>query len=131
MGDIKNQALFSVIFEDGTQFAGGNSYYEPKWKEIPDKTIKHAFFLLPDGNFFILHDYEKYLYLVEGAFDANGKNKGKLKIENLYFMGLRNGLVDSYRTTMSAKGIDRYKVGDITKRQYKWEEIKNKYTGWK
>ena len=122
--------LFIAILKSGKQYIGSNDYFNPKWKNIQEK-VERVFFRLPDDNFFVLHDYEKYLYLVEGIKDLNGINKGILKIENLYFMGLKNGIVDSYRITMFEKGNQRYKIGDITKRQYKWEKIKNKYIGWK
>jgi len=50
-----------------------------------------------------MHSYKKYIYLVEGTQDLTGQNRGKLRVEYLYFMGLRNGIVDSYRITMFDK----------------------------
>jgi hypothetical protein len=126
----KSSPLFIAILKSGKQYCGGKNYNNPEWKEI-DEPISKVFFRLPDGNFLIMDGYEKYLYLIEGVFDINGINKGKLRIEYLYFMGLKNGMVDSYRVTMLNKKNERYQIGDITKRQYKWEEIKNKYKGWK
>ena len=126
----KSYPLFIAILKSGKQYYGGLDYFNPKWKEIDEKVNK-VFFRLPDNNYLIMDNYEKYLYLIEGAYDISGKNKGKLKVENLYFMGLRNEIVDSYRITMFVRKNDRYKVGDITKRQYEWQKIKNKYKGWK
>ena len=39
MSDIQYQArpLFTIIFEDESFFAGGTSYFETKWREIPKK----------------------------------------------------------------------------------------------
>lgn len=126
----KSYPLFIAVLKSGKQYCGGLDYSEPKWKEINEE-IDKVFFKLPDNNFLIMSNYEKYLYLVEGAFDLNGKRRGQLRVENLYFMGLKNNMVDSYRVTMFNKDNNRYKAGDITKRQYRWEEIKNKYTGWR
>ncbi|KKM97597.1 hypothetical protein LCGC14_1166390 [marine sediment metagenome] len=133
----KSSPLFIAILESGKQYIGGNNYSNPKWKEINEKVIK-IFFRLPDENLFVLHNYEKYLYLIEGSKDflvdirlKDVKEKTKSKVENIYFMGLKNGIVDSYRVSIFKKSNDRYKIGDITKRQYKWEDIQNKYTGWK
>jgi len=122
--------LFIAYLKSGKQYIGNNDYLDPKWKDIIGEVDK-VFFRLPDGNFFVMHSYKKYIYLVEGTQDLTGQNRGKLRVEYLYFMGLRNGIVDSYRITMFDKRKDRYKIGDITKRQYKWEEMKNKYIGWK
>lgn len=128
----KSNPLFVAIAKSGKRFIGSENYFKPNWKEIPDEeTIDKVFYRLPDNNYLTLHNYEKYLYLVEGTKDANGKNRGILKIRNLYFMALRNGIVDSYRISIFRNKQDRYKIGDLTKRQYKWEDIKNKYTGWK
>ena len=127
---LKSNPLFIAYLKSGKQYIGNSHYFDPKWKDIQEK-VDRVFFRLPDGNLFVLHSYEKYLFLVEGVKDLTGKNRGKLRVEYLYFMGLRKGIVDSYRVTMFEKANQRYKIGDITKRQYNWEEIKNKYTGWK
>ncbi len=126
----KSSPLFIAILKSGKQYCGGKDYNNPEWKDI-DEPVSKVFFRLPDENYLIMDNYEKYLYLIEGAFDINGINKGKLRIENLYFMGLKNGIVDSYRVTIFNKANERYKSGDITKRQFLWKDIKNKYKGWK
>lgn len=125
----KSYPLFIAVLKSGRQYYGGLDYYNPKWKEINEE-IDKVFFKLPDNNFLIMSNYEKYLYLIEGTIDLNGERRGQLRVENLYFMGLRNNVVDSYRVTIFARENNRYKMGDITKRQYKWGEIKNKYKGW-
>lgn len=133
----KSSPLFIAILKSGNQYCGGKDYNNPEWKDIDEKVSK-VFFRLPDGNFLIMDGYEKYLYQIEGTKDWLKVDKNEIKIlnnkprvENLYFMGLRNGIVDSYRVTIFNKKNERYKTGDITKRQFLWKDIENKYRGWK
>ena len=70
MGDSnKNQALFSVIFEDDTVFYGGDNYKETKWLSIPNQKIKRIFYRLPDGNYLSLSGYDSYFHMVEVTQD--------------------------------------------------------------
>lgn len=61
----KINPLFSVVFEDGSYFVGGENYHQTKWREIPNKNIKRIFYRLPDGIHLELHGYEKYFHMIE------------------------------------------------------------------
>lgn len=133
MSDKKNQALYSVIFDDGTKFLGGSSYSETKWTEIPEnKKIKRIFYRLPGGDYLTLAGYEQYYHMVEGLKNIAriGRKKMNLfflnqskplnqgiKVEYAYIMGKKSEYVVSYRISLiGSKEGNRYKLGDITKR---------------
>jgi len=128
MGDNKNQAqlpLFTVIFEDGSNFIGGTSYFETKWMEIPNKKIKRIFYKLPTDDYIRLDGYEKYFHMIEVTKDwaRIGKNKveiiknlNKPKLEYDYIMGKLKDKVISYRIVLSNKKNDKFRIGDITMR---------------
>lgn len=118
MGDKKYQALYSVIFEDNEVFKGG-SYSDTKWLDIPNKKIKRIFYSLPDGNYLLLKNYDKYYHMIEAIIDINGKEKGKTKLQYAYIMGKRKGLVTSYRITLFENQNSKYKIGDIVRRTFK------------
>jgi len=116
MSDKLNQAqfpLFTVIFEDGSQFVGGTSYFETKWMEIPLKKIKRIFYKLPTNDYICLDGYENYYHMVEATKDwmRIGGKKGieKLsnapKIEYAYIMGKLEDKVISYRIILSTKFV--------------------------
>ena len=138
MGDMENQALYYIIFEDST-FVGGNDYYQTKWLEIPNKKIKRIFYRLPDGNHLCLSGYDEYYHMIEATQDITGKNRGKTNIEYAYIMGKRGRVVTSYRITLLNKlschsGDSRYKLGDIVRRDFDIDHKKIKGLnpkGWK
>jgi len=117
---VRNKnTLFSVFFEDSSHFIGGESYLKTKWLDIPkNKKIKHIFYRLPDGNHLCLKGYDKFFHMVEKCQDLTGKNKGKARIEYAYIMGLKDNKVTSYRITLFTKNNDRYKLGDIVRREF-------------
>ncbi len=117
MSDIKNQALYYIIFEDNSKFYGGN-IHNTKWLKIPNKKIKRLFYNLPDGNCLCFDKYEKYFHMIEAVKDLNGKNRGKQIIEYAYIMGKRNNTVVSYRITLFNKPNNKYKIGDIVRREF-------------
>lgn len=142
MSEKKTHALYSVIFEDNTNFQGGNSYFETKWKDLPNKKIKRIFVRLPGGDFLTLASYDKYFYMVESTKDwarINVKNNTSEKInqntpklEYFYIMGKKDNLIVSYRISLKvSKDGDRYKLGDITKRIYTTDSIKIQQWGLK
>lgn len=134
MSDIKNQALFLVIFEDGGKFIGGKNYFDTKWKEIPNKRISKIFYRLPDGNYLFLNGYDKYYHMIEAIIDINGREQGKTKIQYAYIMGQKRNKVTSYRITLYNKPNDRYKMGDILRREFLETDEKIKglnIIGWK
>ena len=127
MSDKKNQALYSVIFSDETDFKGGDDYFNTKWLDIPDKKIKRIFYRLPGGDYLALAGYEKYYHMIEGLKDwarvskRTGKIKktnGKTQLQYAYIIGKIQDKVVSYRITLFNNSNDRYRIGDITKRIY-------------
>ena len=115
---MKNQALYSVIFEDGSNFQGGNSYFETNWLNIPNKKIKRIFYRLPDGNHLCLREYDNYCHMIEATKNITGKTKGITKIEYAYIMGRKGNKVTSYRITLFNGLNNRYKLGDIIRREF-------------
>ena len=136
---MDKQVLFQVVFTDGTNFLGGNSYFETKWKEIPDKSIKQISFSLPDNNIIVLHDYESYNHIVEVTQDVyagskNSQNLGRVMPRFQYFMGRQGDKVLSYRVSLyQPKKESKYKLGDLTRRVYSYGTEYNGQvtTGWK
>jgi hypothetical protein len=125
MSDKKNHALFSIIFEDGSYYSGGDNYFNTKWKNIPDKPIKRIFYRLPGGDYLTLSGYEAYYHMIEGTKDwmkVSSKKAEKLsnqtRIEYAYIMGKVGNKVRSYRITLLNRPNGRYKLGDILKREF-------------
>ena len=144
MSDKKNQALYSIVFDDDTNFLGGTSHFETKWLEIPDKKIKRIFYRLPGGDYLTLAGYDKYYHMIEGVKNIArvGKSNAKksplnkaTRVEYAYIMGKQGKHVVSYRISLiSSKENNRYKLGDITKRVFETkDEIISKLhpQGWK
>ena len=117
MGDINIKPLYTVIFEDGSHFIGGTSYFNTKWLEIPLKSIKRIFYKLPTGDCICLEG-EKYFRMSEALKDITGKEKGIVKLQYDYIMVKRNNKVISYRITLLNKTNERYKSGDLTIREF-------------
>ena len=119
-------SLYQVIFVDGTVFNGGKSHFLTLWDEIPQKTIKRIFYKLPDNNYICLGGYEKYFHMIEATKDwmRMGGKKGmerlsnEPRIEYAYVMGKKGNTVTSYRITLFHKKDDRYKIGDIVRRDF-------------
>jgi len=123
--EILNHALFSVQFEDGTMFEGGTEFTDTKWMQIPNKKIKKLFYKLPDDNYLCLCDYQNYFHMIEATKDwmkVGGGKASKLnskpRIEYAYVMGKRGNIVTSYRITLFYKKNDKYKIGDIVRREF-------------
>ena len=122
--------LYRVRFDDGSIFEGGNTYKETKWLEIPDKKIKAISFYLPDGNILTLRNYEEYNHIIEATQDVYKSNKFTIRYQ--YLMGKKENKVISYRITLFQSQDSRYKIGDITRREYEYgKEYNGKATsGW-
>jgi len=115
------QGLYKVFFKDGEEFNGG-SLEDTRWSDMPDgKEISRLEYLLPDGNILVLQNYERYCHIVEVVKDFIGGNG--LKIENIYVIGEKNGVADSYRITLHAPTGERYQARDITSRSSPVDKI--------
>lgn len=123
--------FFKVWFTDSTTFISNGNYKKPNWTNIPNKQIKAIAFTLPDGNFITLQNYEKFNHFCEATQDIYGSNKFTLRYQ--YIMGMKKDKVTSYRITLFQGNNNRYKLGDITRREYEFgKEYNNKPTkGWK
>jgi len=124
--------LYRVRFKDGSVFDGGDDYKKTKWLEIPDdKEIQYVSFILPDGNLLILKDYEQFNHIVEATQDVYGSTKFIIRYQ--YLMAKKRNKVISYRITLFEDKDSRFKIGDITRREYEWgKEYSGKpTTGWK
>jgi hypothetical protein len=123
--------LYQVQFTNGKIFNGGDSYKVTNWKEMPDLEIKSIAFLLPDGNLLVLKDYEEYNHIVEATQDVYGSTKFTLRYQ--YLMGRKNNKVTSYRIVLFETKDSKFKIGDITRREYEYgKEYSGSGTkGWK
>jgi len=93
----KKPSLFTIIFEDGSNFKGGKSYYDTKWTEIPYRKIKRVLYRLPGGDYLCLDHYDNYFHMIEATTDLNGENKGKTNIQYAYLMGKKGTNVIVYQ----------------------------------
>ena len=120
MTDNKNHGqfpLFTIIFQDGSNFVGGNNYFETKWLNIPiKKAIKRIFYRLPNNDYLCLSGYDSYFRMSEACKDLTGKNKGKIRLQYDYIMGKKENKITCYRITLYKGKDSRYKIGDITTR---------------
>ena len=96
------------------------------------KAIKQISFRLPDGNWLTLKDYDEYNHIIEATRDFYGK-KIISSIRFQYLMGRVENKVVSYRIVLFQSIDSKYKIGDITRREYEWgKEYSGKSTqGWK
>lgn len=123
--------LYQVQFEDGSSYNGGDSYKETLWNKMPEKPIKQIAFHLPDGNLLVMRGYDEFNHIVEATQDVYNSTKFTLRYQ--YLMGRLGDKVISYRITLFEGKDSRYRMGDVTRREYKWgKEYSNKPTkGWK
>jgi len=126
---MEQQPLFSILFKDGTNYSGGINYFDTKWMGIPNKPIKSIFYKLPHGEYLCLSGADQYFHMVEATQDwmricknnATALND-KPKIEYAYIMAKYGQKVISYRITLVSKKNDKYKLGDITFREFDIED---------
>ncbi len=117
--------LYKIIFKDSSVYLGGQSLYKSLWSDIPDKEIKRLEYRLTDGSFLGLEGFEEYSCFVEVTKKMYGPKGTKLgdKLENIYIMGLKKGIVTSYRISLKGeRGQTKYIQGDMTRREYKLGE---------
>ena len=115
----QKKPLFTVIFKDNSYYEGNDSYFNTGWLGIlPNKSIKRIFYKLPNDDYICLNDYDKFFHMVEATNDLNGKQKGKTIIRYAYIMGKKEDKVTCYRITLHEGKDSRYKIGDITIRNF-------------
>lgn len=110
----ESRRLFKINYSDGTTYVGG-TIETPNWRICPDKNVTSLSLLLPYGDSICLFNYERYNFFI-GAIKAF--NEKSLKIAHMFGLGCTGDIVTSYRITLSTGKSDRYKVGDITVRQF-------------
>ena len=122
---MEKQPIFQVVFEDDSVFKGGTEFTDTKWLQIPNKKIKRVFYKLPDDNFLCLSGYENYFHMCEATQDwmrMTGNKSTRLnvkpRIEYAYIMGRKNDIVTSYRITLFHEKNNKYKIGDIVRREF-------------
>ena len=111
--------IFKVTFTDNTIYEGGNSVYNSLWDQIPDKEIACLEYFLSNGSKLVLERFEKYGHVIEATKNVYGPPGTDLKpkLHNIYVMGLKNGIVKSFRIALIGNsGNDKYHQGDITQR---------------
>ena len=93
---------------------------DSKWNDIPDKGIVCLEYFISDNASIVLKDFDEYNHLIEATKALYGP-KGtdfKSKLHNIYIMGKKGNKVISYRIALLGdKSSDRYRQGDITKRE--------------
>ena len=112
------EQIYKVVFEDGSEYIGGNLNY-PGWNKCSnEKRIKALELNLPNRkDKIILEGYEMYNFFI-GA--RKPLSKGKITICHMYGLGHRRGIVTSYRITLVSDRTEKHKVGDVTVRKFPW-----------
>lgn len=126
--------LYKIVFKDNAIYKGGDSLMDSKWRGIPeDKEIASLIYSLPDGNLITLRDYEAYNHLIEATQNIYGSACTRQVIRAIYLMGLKGNIVTSYRISLFEEKNSKYKLGDITRREYiLGKEFRGQPTsGWK
>lgn len=129
--------IFKITFQDGTIFNGGNSILDSKWKDIPSKDILCLEFFLSENESFKLRNYESYNFFIEATKAVHGPagTDKRLKLHNIYLMGLVKNKVVSHRYSLidGTPGTDKYRIGDKTRRELPLgKEFRGQPTrGWK
>lgn len=100
-----NKPLFQIVFEDNTIFNGG-SYQETKWKEIPPKKIRTLFYLLPNGDYLGLGNYERFYHFIECTTDLNGDKAGIKNLEFAYIIGQKKEVTNIYQIDLKTGCIN-------------------------
>ena len=98
--------IYKIIFEDGTIFLGGESYFDTKWNEIPNKKIKSIIYKISFLKNIVLSDYDKYYHIAEATQDLNGINRGKINLLYAYILGKLNNKVRVYKINLKTKKIE-------------------------
>ena len=97
--------LYTIIFEDGTNFEGG-TLQQPKWLELPNKKIHSIFYSLPLGDYLFLSGYDAYYHLIEICQDINGDRSGEIQLEYSYFIGKKEKDYKVYKISLRTGQIE-------------------------
>jgi len=108
------EPIFTVKFTDETEFVGGN-LKAPKWTKCPDQEINSLRVHLPYGDEVVLSGYEKYNFFIGASKDLRG---GELTIQHLFALGCNDKTVVSYRITLTSQVGNKYRIGDMTVRNF-------------
>jgi len=101
-----SKPLFQVIYEDNSQFIGGD-YQNTKWLEIDkDKKIRTLFYLLPTGDYLGLGGFKRVYQYVEVLTDLNGNESGKKKIDFICLIVETEGSYIQYKINQLSNGIE-------------------------
>ena len=122
--------IYEVRFGNGQVFEGGNLEY-PGWNKCESEGITSLDVQLPYGEILRLAGYAQYNFFI-GV--GKSLSSGKPKVQHIYALGERKGIVTSYRITILGAEGDKHKVGDITVRKFPFgkEGIgRTATTGWK
>lgn len=128
--------IYKITFTDNSTFEGGENINDSKWMDIPDKEILCLEYFISDNTSIVLRGYDAYNHLVEATKAVYGP-KGtdfSQKLHNIYVMGRQGNKVISHRIALVGNsGVDKYRHGDITKRQLEFgKEFRGKPTvNWK
>ena len=123
--------IFKVTFIDEEEFIGG-TLEAPKWNKCPDKGIVSLETNLPFADKITLSGYVKYNFFI-GIIKT--LNNGMTTINHMYVLGCNEkNMVTSYRITLVGGDTSKYKVGDMTVRQFPFGQEgmgKTATSGWK
>ncbi len=98
--------LYTIVFHDRTTFEGGDSYFNTKWTDIPDKDISTLFYYLPSGESLCFTHFKRIYCFIDGAMDIMGAEKGKIKPEYIHIFVERNCIVVHYTINIRYKNIN-------------------------
>ena len=126
---MEYDGVFEAIFKDGSSFKGG-TLASPGWAKCPEEIFSLGV-KLPFGDQIVIKDYEKFNFFI-GA--TKNLNDGKVIVRHIFLLGLREAVVNSYRITLISPNNDKYKVGDITVRNFPYGKEgmgRTSTSGWK
>lgn len=104
------ESIFTIVFSDDTIFKGGDSYFDTKWMEIPDKKIRTIFYQIPKGDGLVMSGYDKYFHMVEVTKNIIGENKETVNLEFVYLLGKINSKVYGYKMDFKTGNLERIEL---------------------
>ena len=124
--------IYKITFKDSSVYFGGETVFDSKWDNIPDKEILCLEYFINEHSSLTLRDFESYNHVIEATKAVYGPKGTDMstKLHNIYLMGKNGDKVTSFRIALvGASGSDKYHKGDITKREVKFgKEFRGKPT---